>query len=150
MFPFWFTLLGGSFVFLDVGPSNLFLVFPLFWLLWFLFHWHGFIIIISKHWLTYFAYNPLDILFRLLLLMTTGSQFVSLAPYVPTLPAGFQQLCSSWVSPCLWNCWLLKIPTSGTAFCSPDMDSTKHNVISSRSFDFRSVIAACQGYTLFF
>ncbi len=34
-------LLGGSFVFLDVGPSILFLVFPLFWLLWFLFDWHG-------------------------------------------------------------------------------------------------------------
>jgi len=28
MFPLWFTLLGGSFVFLDVGPSILFLVFP--------------------------------------------------------------------------------------------------------------------------
>jgi hypothetical protein len=30
MFPLWFTLLGGSFVFLDVGPSILFAVFPLF------------------------------------------------------------------------------------------------------------------------
>jgi hypothetical protein len=30
MFPLWFALLGGSFffVFLDVGPSILFLVFP--------------------------------------------------------------------------------------------------------------------------
>jgi hypothetical protein len=83
-----------------MGPSNLFLLFPLFLLLWFLFDWHGFILIILKHWLTYLAYNPLDILFRLLLLMTTGSRFVSLAPYVPTLPAGFQQVCS-WVSPCL-------------------------------------------------
>jgi hypothetical protein len=27
MFPLWFALLGGSFVFLDVGPSILFLVF---------------------------------------------------------------------------------------------------------------------------
>jgi hypothetical protein len=27
MFPFWFALLGGSFVFLDVGPSILFLIF---------------------------------------------------------------------------------------------------------------------------
>jgi len=31
MFPLWFVLLGGSFVFLDMGPSILFLVFPLFW-----------------------------------------------------------------------------------------------------------------------
>ncbi len=29
MFPLWFTLLGGSFVFLDTGPSILFLAFPL-------------------------------------------------------------------------------------------------------------------------
>ncbi len=28
MFPLWFALLGGSFVFLDMGPSILFLVFP--------------------------------------------------------------------------------------------------------------------------
>jgi hypothetical protein len=28
MFPLWFALLGGSFVFLDVGHSILFLVFP--------------------------------------------------------------------------------------------------------------------------
>ncbi len=28
MFPLWFALLGGSFVFLDVGPSILFLVVP--------------------------------------------------------------------------------------------------------------------------
>jgi hypothetical protein len=28
MFPSWFVLLGGSFVFLDVGTSILFLVFP--------------------------------------------------------------------------------------------------------------------------
>jgi hypothetical protein len=36
MFPLQFTLLGGSFVFLDVGPSILFFVFPfyLFWVLW--------------------------------------------------------------------------------------------------------------------
>jgi hypothetical protein len=31
LFPLWFVLLGGSFVFLDMGPSILFLVFPLFW-----------------------------------------------------------------------------------------------------------------------
>jgi len=31
MFPFWFALLGGSFVFLDMGPSILFLVFFFFW-----------------------------------------------------------------------------------------------------------------------
>ncbi len=43
MFPLWFGLLGGSFVFLDVGPSILFLVFPLTWVLWFLFYWQGFI-----------------------------------------------------------------------------------------------------------
>jgi len=30
MFPLWSTLLGGSFVFLDVCPSILFLVFPFF------------------------------------------------------------------------------------------------------------------------
>jgi hypothetical protein len=30
MFILWLGLLGGSFVFLDVGPSNLFLVFHLF------------------------------------------------------------------------------------------------------------------------
>jgi hypothetical protein len=30
MFLLWFALLGGSFVFLDVGPSILFLCFPLF------------------------------------------------------------------------------------------------------------------------
>jgi hypothetical protein len=30
MFPLWFALLGGSFVFLDVGPFILFLVFPIF------------------------------------------------------------------------------------------------------------------------
>jgi hypothetical protein len=28
MFPLWFSFSGGSFVFLDVGPSILFLVFP--------------------------------------------------------------------------------------------------------------------------
>jgi hypothetical protein len=39
----WFTLLGDSFVFLDVGPSISFLVFPLFWVLWFIFDWQGFI-----------------------------------------------------------------------------------------------------------
>jgi hypothetical protein len=43
MFPLWFGLLGGSFVFLHVGPSILFLVFPLIWVLWFLFDWQGFI-----------------------------------------------------------------------------------------------------------
>jgi hypothetical protein len=26
MFPLWFVLLGGSFIFLDMGPSNLYLV----------------------------------------------------------------------------------------------------------------------------
>jgi hypothetical protein len=31
IFPLWFTFLGGSFVFLDVGPSILFFVLPLFW-----------------------------------------------------------------------------------------------------------------------
>jgi hypothetical protein len=52
-----------------VGPSILFLVFPLFWLLWFLFDWHGFIIIISKHWLAY-----------LLRLQSVG-YFVSVTPF---------------------------------------------------------------------
>jgi hypothetical protein len=41
----WFALLGGSFVFLDVGPSILFLVFPIFGVLWFSFDWQGFIIL---------------------------------------------------------------------------------------------------------
>jgi hypothetical protein len=31
MFTLWFAFLGGSFVFLDVGISILFLVFPFFW-----------------------------------------------------------------------------------------------------------------------
>jgi hypothetical protein len=44
MFPLWLALLGGSFVFLDMGPSILFLVFRLLWVLWFLFDWQGFII----------------------------------------------------------------------------------------------------------
>jgi uncharacterized membrane protein len=44
MFPLWFALLGGYFfVFLDVGPSILFLVFPLFWILLFIYDWQGFI-----------------------------------------------------------------------------------------------------------
>ncbi len=44
VFPMWFVLLGGSFVFLNVGPSTLFLVFPLFfWVLWFIYDWQGFI-----------------------------------------------------------------------------------------------------------
>ncbi len=43
MFPLWFTFLGGSFVFLDMGASNLFIVFPLFfWVLYFLFDCLGF------------------------------------------------------------------------------------------------------------
>ncbi len=44
MFPLWFVLLGGSFIFLDEGPSILYLVFPLFWVLWFIYDWQGFII----------------------------------------------------------------------------------------------------------
>jgi hypothetical protein len=36
MLPLWFTFLGVFFVFLDVGPSILFLVFPLFKVLWFI------------------------------------------------------------------------------------------------------------------
>ncbi len=43
MFPLWFVFLGGSFVFLDVDPSNFFLVFPFFWVLWFIYGWQGFI-----------------------------------------------------------------------------------------------------------
>jgi hypothetical protein len=44
MFPLWFILLGGFIVFLDVGPSILFLVFPpFFWVLWFISDWQGFI-----------------------------------------------------------------------------------------------------------
>jgi hypothetical protein len=44
MFPLWFALLGGSFVFLDVAPSILFLVSP--WGGvggWFTYRWQGFI-----------------------------------------------------------------------------------------------------------
>jgi hypothetical protein len=43
MFPLWLTLLSGSFVFLDVGPSILFLVFSLFWVLSFIYDGQGFI-----------------------------------------------------------------------------------------------------------
>jgi len=39
MFPLWFTLLGGSFVFLDVGLAIVFLAFPFFWVLWFIYDW---------------------------------------------------------------------------------------------------------------
>jgi len=42
--PLWFALLGGSFVFLNMRCPILFLLFPLFWVLWFLFDWQGFII----------------------------------------------------------------------------------------------------------
>jgi hypothetical protein len=42
MFPWWFAFFGGYFVFLDVGPSILFLVFPLFWVIWFIYDWQGF------------------------------------------------------------------------------------------------------------
>ncbi len=45
MFPLWFGLLGGSFVFLDVvDPSILILVFipPIFWVLCFISNWPGF------------------------------------------------------------------------------------------------------------
>jgi hypothetical protein len=47
MSPLWLTLLGGSFVYLDVGPSIMFLVFPFFWVLWFICDWEGFIIILD-------------------------------------------------------------------------------------------------------
>jgi hypothetical protein len=44
IFPLWFTLLGGSFVFLDVGSFH-FVPFipPFFWVLWFIYDWQGFI-----------------------------------------------------------------------------------------------------------
>ncbi len=45
MFPLWIALLGGSLVFLDMGHSILFLVFPLFWVFWFIYDWKGFFII---------------------------------------------------------------------------------------------------------
>jgi hypothetical protein len=48
MLALWFTFLGGSFVFLDAGPSILFLVFPLFGVLWFTDHWQGFIILVHS------------------------------------------------------------------------------------------------------
>ncbi len=49
MFPLWFALLGGSFVFLVVAsPSILFLVFPLFWVLWFIYGWQGYIIFLLE------------------------------------------------------------------------------------------------------
>jgi hypothetical protein len=43
MFPLWYALFGGSFVFLDVGITILFIVFPLFLVLWFFYDWQGFI-----------------------------------------------------------------------------------------------------------
>jgi hypothetical protein len=43
MFTLWFALLGGSFVFLDVGISILFLVFPFVLVLWLFYSWQGFI-----------------------------------------------------------------------------------------------------------
>jgi hypothetical protein len=39
LFHLQFALLGGSFVFLDVGPSILFVVLPFFWVLWFIHDW---------------------------------------------------------------------------------------------------------------
>jgi hypothetical protein len=45
MFSLWFgLLLGGSFHFWNVGPSILFLVYTLFWVLWFIYDRHGLII----------------------------------------------------------------------------------------------------------
>ncbi len=46
IFPLRFALIGGSFVFLNVGPFIVFLVFPFFWMLWFIYDCHGIIIII--------------------------------------------------------------------------------------------------------
>jgi hypothetical protein len=43
IFPLGFALLGGSFIFWDMGPSSLYLVFPLFWVLWFIYDWQGLI-----------------------------------------------------------------------------------------------------------
>jgi hypothetical protein len=37
MFPLWFAFLAVAFVFLDVGPSILFFVLPLFWALRFIY-----------------------------------------------------------------------------------------------------------------
>jgi hypothetical protein len=45
MFPLWFVLLGGSFVFLDMDFSILFHVFPFFWVLWLIYVQQGFIIL---------------------------------------------------------------------------------------------------------
>jgi hypothetical protein len=62
MFPLWLALLGDSFVFLDVGPSILFLVFPLLGVLWFIYDSQGFIVLTTnlhmEHtpiWSDYFA-----------------------------------------------------------------------------------------------
>jgi hypothetical protein len=44
--PLQFALLGGSFVFLDVGPSILFLIFPLFRVLWIIYNWQSFITLV--------------------------------------------------------------------------------------------------------
>jgi len=44
MFPLWFALIGDSFVFLDMGPSILFLVFQVLWLIY---GWQGFINILT-------------------------------------------------------------------------------------------------------
>jgi hypothetical protein len=45
MFPLWFTLLGDSFVFFEHGSFHFVPCIPLFfWVLWFIYGWHGFII----------------------------------------------------------------------------------------------------------
>jgi hypothetical protein len=46
MFHLWTALFGGSFIFLDVGPSILLLVFPFLWGALVFYDWQGFIILI--------------------------------------------------------------------------------------------------------
>ncbi len=60
MFLLWSALLGGSFVFLDAGPSILFLVFLLFWVLWEFYGWQGFITICDSTKLLQFCLRYLE------------------------------------------------------------------------------------------
>jgi hypothetical protein len=45
MFPLVVPPFSGSFVFLNVGPSILFFEIPVFWVLWFIYDWQGFIML---------------------------------------------------------------------------------------------------------
>jgi len=44
MLPLWFALLGGSFDLLGCGSFHFVPCIPLFWVLWFIYDWQGFMI----------------------------------------------------------------------------------------------------------